>query len=188
MSRILKKNTISAPNSDKNDLDIVLLDARTKLPTPELGFSIKSQLGGASTLINASGATNFVYEILNKNMEIPKSKPLLINNSIRDSIAFLRKSEFIIVFRKVASNVFGSNLSLIDSQLSEHLAKIILSYYSKEATRFDDLLTLNFPLSNKQNNQPVYKIKEFMSNMASGMMPSQTWNGAIISLGRPIIS
>lgn len=183
MMRVLQKDFISAPNSDKKDLDLVILDIKTQQPTPELGFSIKSQLGGASTLINASGATNFIFEILDESMQVPKNPPTLFNDSIRDSINNLLKSKYRIIFSKVESEVFNRNLSLIDSNLSKHLAKMLLSYYSGVATKFVDLMYGEFPISDKQNEQPTHKIKEFMTTMASGMMPSKVWDGAITSLG-----
>jgi type II restriction enzyme len=187
MMRILQKDFISAPSSEKKDLDLIILDNKTKQPSPELGFSIKSQLGGASTLINASGATNFIFEILDKNMQIPKEAPELVNDSIRDSVKLLLKAEYNIVFNKVDNDIFNNNLCLIDSNLPQHIAKILLSYYSGDATRVIDLVDKNFPVSNKQNEQPVHKIKEFMTNMASGMMPSKVWDGIITSLGGLIL-
>ena len=41
-----------------------LEDQKTHIPTPFIGFSIKSQLSGAATLLNATAATNFKYEIV----------------------------------------------------------------------------------------------------------------------------
>ncbi|MBF0960527.1 MAG: HpaII family restriction endonuclease [Alloprevotella tannerae] len=43
-------------------MKIILHDRRTKINS-EMGFSIKSQLGGDSTLLNASQATNFNFKI-----------------------------------------------------------------------------------------------------------------------------
>ncbi|MDE7150577.1 MAG: HpaII family restriction endonuclease, partial [Bacteroidales bacterium] len=54
--------TLRASSSDKTDIRIILHDQRTKMDKT-MGFSIKSQLGGDSTLLNASCATNFVYRI-----------------------------------------------------------------------------------------------------------------------------
>ena len=53
-------HTLKGKSSDKTDIRIVLHDQRTRINS-ELGFSIKSQLGGNSTLLNASKATNFNY-------------------------------------------------------------------------------------------------------------------------------
>ena len=48
---------LKAPSKDKADIHIVIHDLRTNM-TPELGFSIKSQLGSPSTLLNPGGPTN----------------------------------------------------------------------------------------------------------------------------------
>ena len=61
MDRIYCKS-LKASSSDKTDIHIVLHDQRTKMNN-NMGFSIKSQLGSDSTLLNASGATNFTYFI-----------------------------------------------------------------------------------------------------------------------------
>lgn len=51
---------LKAPSKDKADIHIVIHDLRTNM-TPLLGFSIKSQLGSASTLLNAGVPTNILY-------------------------------------------------------------------------------------------------------------------------------
>ena len=61
MSRIYC-HSLKAKSSDKTDIKIILHDRRTKINS-EMGFSIKSQLGGNSTLLNASKATNFNFKI-----------------------------------------------------------------------------------------------------------------------------
>ena len=55
-------HSLKAKSSDKTDIRIILHDRRTKINS-EMGFSIKSQLGGDSTLLNASKATNFNFKI-----------------------------------------------------------------------------------------------------------------------------
>jgi hypothetical protein len=55
-------NTLKAQSSEKKDITLVVHDPITH-HEPALGFSIKSKLGGDSTLLNASGATNFIFKI-----------------------------------------------------------------------------------------------------------------------------
>ena len=57
-------SSIKAKSTVKTDIRVVIHDQRTGT-NPELGFSIKSQLGGASTLLNAGKTTNFIYKISN---------------------------------------------------------------------------------------------------------------------------
>lgn len=179
MMQTLQKEVIKASSYDKKDLDLVVLDIKTNQPSPEIGFSIKSQLGSPSTLINASKATNFTFEILDENMQVPKNLPKLHDKNVKDNMNLLLNSGFNVVFSKVDSETFQRNLSLIDSNLSVYLAKVLLSYYSRGANNFSDLVAINF----SNDKQPVHKIKEFLSIMALGMMPSIDWNGILTSLG-----
>ena len=63
--KMLKKlycSQIKANNQSKSDIVLMISD-RISATTPTLGFSIKSHVGSPPTLLNASGATNFVYKI-----------------------------------------------------------------------------------------------------------------------------
>ncbi len=183
MMQVLQKDVIKASSFDKKDLDLVILDVKTNKPSPEVGFSIKSQLGSPSTLINASKATNFTFEVLDNDMSVPKKLPKLHDKNVKDNINLLESLGFNIVFYKVDSEIFQNNLSLIDSNLPIYISKILLSYYSRGASNLSELVVLNFPDTNKQNKQPIHKIKEFLSIMALGMMPNTNWNGILTSLG-----
>ena len=183
MMQILQKEVIKASSYDKKDLDLVILDIKTNQPSPEVGFSIKSQLGSPSTLINASRATNFTFEILDKDMQVPKKLPKLQDKNVKDNINLLLNSGYNIIFNKVDSDTFQNNLLLIDSSMPAYISKILLSYYARGASNLSDLVALNFPTADKQSKQPTHKVKEFLSIMALGMMPNTDWNGILTSLG-----
>lgn len=53
---------IKAPSRDKTDIKMQIEDVFTNT-RQNVGFSIKSELGGAPTLLNASRATNFVFAV-----------------------------------------------------------------------------------------------------------------------------
>ena len=52
---------LTAPSSDKTDITMQIHDIQTEF-TPICGFSIKSEVGKAPTLINPSNATNFIFD------------------------------------------------------------------------------------------------------------------------------
>lgn len=54
--------TLKAKSTSKTDIRIVIHDQRIN-QTAELGFSIKSQVGNDSTILNAGKTTNFIYQI-----------------------------------------------------------------------------------------------------------------------------
>ena len=181
MMELLKKEIIKASSKDKKDLDLILLDIKTETPTPEVGFSIKSQLGSPSTLINASKATNFIYEVLDKDGNTPKSIPELHPKNIKDNISKLIELGYRIVFSKMESDTFHNNLTLVDSRLPEYVSSILLSFFSRGANTMSDLVEKSF--TGDAGKQPVHKIKEFLSVMALGMMPNTSWDGTLTSLG-----
>lgn len=183
MMKVLERRVIKASSSVKKDLDLVLLDVSTNQPTPKIGFSIKSQLGSPSTLVNASRATNFTFEVLDADMKVPTFLPELHPKNVKDNLSLLLKLGYKITFRKVDSENFQNNLLLIDSNLPMYLAKMLLSYYSRGASKFADLVAINFPEADSQSKQPTHKLKEFLSVMALGMMPDTSWNGIFTSLG-----
>ena len=183
MLTTLQKRTIKASSFDKNDLDLVLIDLKTSLPSPEIGFSIKSQLGSPSTLVNASKATNFTFEIFDEKMNIPANLPVLHDKNVKDNISLLLERGYKIIFKKIDSEIFQNNLTLIDSNLPVYISKLILSYYSRGGSTLTELVELNFPNTETSNRQPIFKIKEFLSIMALGMMPNTNWNGILTSLG-----
>lgn len=61
--QIIKCSKVKADSFDKSDITLVLHDCKT-YRNETFGFSIKSRLGGSSTLLNAGKPTNFVFEVL----------------------------------------------------------------------------------------------------------------------------
>lgn len=84
--------SLKAKSTVKSDIRIVIHDQRTGT-TPELGFSIKSQLGGASTLLNAGKTTNFIYKIEGSNItdkEISEINVIDSRSKIKDRIEVIK--------------------------------------------------------------------------------------------------
>lgn len=175
---LLQRRWIKASSKKKKDIDLVILDSLTKAPTPILWFSIKSQLWTASTLLNASKATNFIYEVLDQDWNIPTNLPVLHDKNVKDNICLLRKNGFRIAFRNIESETFEKNIGLIDSNLANSIATIMLSYYSRNGTKIADLTEIEY----HGNDQVKHKIKEFIAIMALWMMPNTEWDWILTTL------
>src|SRR5690606_33751668 len=114
-------------SSVKSDIRIVIHDQRTGT-TPELGFSIKSQLGGASTLLNAGRTTNFIYKVADVvlgDQQIQSINGINTNSKIKDRIEKIRELSGTLNFTQTESSIFGNNLTLIDSALPKIFAEIV---------------------------------------------------------------
>ena len=170
---------ISAASSDKTDITMQIHDVHTGYD-PICGFSIKSELGSAPTLLNASGATNFVYEvrgITDEDME--RVNAIDSKTKILDRIADIMNHGEMRYIR-VANDNFSSNLMLIDSYMDNIIADMLLAFYQNKATDCKSLVDLveeMNPLGYPHRGFYEYKFKKFLCSVALGMMPSKTWDG-----------
>jgi len=187
--------SLKAKSSVKSDIRVVIHDQRTST-TPELGFSIKSQLGGASTLLNAGKTTNLIYRI--KSPKLSKSQISEINainsrSKIKDRLEQINENSEGLEFVRTESSVFGNNLTLIDSLLPSLISQIVYQFYSSTNSKTVDLLdvvTALNPLNfDTESNHPFYsyKIKRFLTDIALGMMPSKVWTGELDATGGYLI-
>lgn len=184
-------HSLKARSTVKSDIRIVIHDQRTST-NPELGFSIKSQLGGASTLLNAGKTTNFIYSISDvalTNEQILEINAIETRCKIRDRINKLYEFRGNLQFKKTENSVFENNLILIDSSLPKIISEILLLYFTSNNSKISDLVEqvskvnpLQYNLNNKHPFYP-YKIKRFLTDIALGMMPSKVWTGELDATG-----
>ena len=184
-------SSLKARSSVKSDIRIVIHDLRNGT-LPELGFSIKSQIGEASTLMNAGRTTNFVYKIENVYLtdnQIETINAIETSSKIKDRIERIHEYSGNLHFIDTESSIFGNNLTLIDSSLSLILAEILHLFFTSSYSKMRDLVNIiseSNPLRyNLATNHPfyTYKIKRFLTDIALGMMPSKVWTGELDSTG-----
>ena len=187
-------SSLKASSTVKTDITIIIHDERTN-QTPQLGFSIKSQLGNPSTLLNAGKTTNFKYEIMG---DISQEDIARINNinsrsKIKDKIEGVRELGGKFQFVATEQNIFSNNLVLIDSQLPELLADLVFEFYHSPYSKVTDLVKviekrniLGFDDSSGHQFY-TYKVKRFLTDVALGMMPSKVWSGKYDATGGYLI-
>ena len=171
---------LAAPSSDKTDITMQIHDINTGY-SPVCGFSIKSEIGNAPTLINATGATNFVYEIEGLDDEqIDSINAIDTKTKIRDRMNRIFGEASSVKFVKVNSDVFANNLMLIDSRLHEIVAESLVVHYRdglgkcrEVVNALEETNPLGFPSSGFYE----YKFKELLCCAALGMTPATVWDG-----------
>ena len=199
--QIINCLSLKAASSVKTDITIVVHDQRTGLQ-PSLGFSIKSQLGSPSTLLNAGETTNFIYKIegdlLSKqdveyvnSLFVKRGKKL--SKDIKGRIKTIYEKKAKLSFVNTQKQIFSNNLILIDSLLLQILASILLQFASSNYSSLLDLVTITEkenPLKFDTTNKHLfysYKIKRFLTDIALGMMPSKVWTGEYEATGGYLI-
>ena len=191
----IKCISLKAGSSVKSDINIIIHDLRTN-QQPLLGFSIKSQIGNPSTLLNAGKTTNFIYKIdgieLN-NEEIKSINTIDTKNKIKDRIIALLKKGARFNFLGTEQKIFSNNLTLIDSLLPKIISEIVFAFYTEKYSTTSSLVEyiqaknpLKFDISNDHKFYS-YKIKRFLTDIALGMMPSKVWSGQYDATGGYLI-
>ena len=166
----------------KNDITIQIEDPKTFL-RPTLGFSIKSQLGGPSTLVNASNATNISYTLSNK-ISKEEITHLVSQSKFSEKFRYLEKLGIETSFDKIDNKNFNANLQTIDSNFPKIISEILLLYYQsgKASENTVENFTKEIAKKNPLNfdlsvNSEMYQmmIKRFLLEYALGMRAGEVW-------------
>jgi len=187
--------TLKAKSTSKTDIRIEIHDQRIN-QNAELGFSIKSQLGGEATLLNAGKTTNFIYQVLDfkptKN-EIEYINKIDSKSKIKDRIEVIKSKGGYLKFVSLEQDIFKNNLVLIDSLLPNIVAEILNTFFTTSLSSTKDLI------ENINKNNPInydtqfahtfyeYKMKRFLTDVALGMTPSKVWTGVYDATGGYLI-
>lgn len=173
-------NRLTAPSSDKTDITMQIHDIQTEF-TPICGFSIKSELGNAPTLINATGATNFIYEVQGlSDKQINDINSIETKTKIKDRMSRIFSEAASVEFIKVNSEIFDRNLMMVDTRFPELVAYALVYHYR------DGINDCNEILNNMEKYDPMrfkftefykFKFKKFLCYSALGMTPNTVWDG-----------
>jgi len=189
LARILHCSSIKAPSADKADIVASIRDRSTGLDEGA-GFSVKSLVGGASTLLNAGKTTNFVYEVDGVPHEILDVVNAVEGRSkIRDRVERVHKEGGSFRFLAMKEPIFERNLRKIDTMLPEFLAEMVFKFYCGKGSSIPDLteiLAQNTDFSMRFALSAVdfeYKLKQLLVSIALGLVPSKLWNGLMLAHG-----
>jgi len=185
---------VKSDSSTKRDITIILQDVKTGTRS-EIGFSIKSRLGAASTLLNPGKTTNFTFSVSGNTdrYTIDSINQIDTYSKVRDRISKIKSDGMNLEYTGMQNSSFESNLQLIDGDLPQILSNMILYYYSGDATTVSELVLLlqkrNPCGYNLDENHPFYsyKIKHLLTDIALGMTPSSVWTGEFNASGGYII-
>lgn len=186
---------IKASNTTKSDISGIIYDRFSESNKEKfLGFSIKSMIGGASTLLNAGKTTNFIYKISGLNHSlIQEINKINTKSKIQDRINAIKKYWGSLEFYDVSKKEFKINLKKIDTIFHIFLAQMLLEFFSWRANKVSELVKLlaqNNELKRQYDlnlSDYEFKVKNFLISIALWMMPSKVWDGFTEANGGYII-
>lgn len=201
--RLLGIGSRKAAAGHKSDLILRVSSPVYEGETLELGFSIKSEIGGMPTLLNA-GATQFQYRIsepegvsaMAVQEGIPRSRGKDFPGPMK-LLPALKDRGFRVQFEKVVDSTFEQNLKMIDTAFPVMLAAVLVHAYAEEETNFERLLgsesltaqlASQLGLSRSAVGKVLrHKIKDLLRQSALGMNPGTEWDGEVQAHGGWIV-
>lgn len=174
---------LKAPSRDKSDIQIVIHDLRTNM-TPQLGFSIKSQLGSPSTLLNAGITTNITYRVCGDNITDMDIETI---NAVHDHLPrmqALMDKGYRLEYADIEHTTFKNNLLFLDACMPQFVAACLIcdslpnsTSAIKEAV---EIVAKQNPFNFKGKNILAFyehKMKVLLLDAALGMTPAKEWTG-----------
>jgi len=171
---------IKAPSTDKTDISMQIEDIHTSY-IRNVGFSIKSELGNAPTLLNAGKTTNFIYKIRGIAPEQAEKINIIdTKTKIVDRMKAIIQAGGTIEYFNMNHQGFKRNLMMIDTSMPQILGNILLYRYNEGVSKCTDLLKMTVerdPLQYNDDRMYEYKFKKFLCACALGMKPAKVWDG-----------
>lgn len=183
--------SIKAKSSDKADIRIVIHNLATGTK-PEVGYSIKSKLGGDSSLINSNkDASNFIFKI--EGITDEQMRHINSLNKFKQKFEYIQSVGGSWRFLRVSGETLRDNLILLDLGLDKIVAACIEKYYTGKGSDLSVITRMvarEDPLHiNNSEHQPMYeyKMKQFLLAFALGMTVSSPWYGTFSANGGYIV-
>lgn len=174
---------LKASSMDKADIHIVIHDLRTNMK-PLLGFSIKSQLGSASTLLNATEATNIRYLIVGGNMSDAEIKSINEIEGHLPRMEYLLEKGYNLKYSDIEHSIFKNNLLFLDTCMPEFVASCLICDSMPNSTSkicdAVEIVAQQNPFGFTGSNVTAFyehKMKVLLLDTALGMTPAKEWNG-----------
>ncbi len=184
--------SVKAGNGKKSDIVAIIQD-RIKEAEPQLGFSVKSMIGGSSTLFNASQDTNFIFKVTGFSGDIKKVNSIKTKSKIRDRLSKIISSGGQLSFVSVAGEKFDTNLRNIDSSFPKIMAQMLMEFFLGKGSLLSDLVKIlaeNEVLKKEFGSSVLgyeIKMKRFLDAAALGMVSNTEWNGLSEAQGGYIV-
>lgn len=175
---------IKQKSEKKADIVMQVHDVNTGY-SPVVGYSIKSDIGAAPTLLNASKGTRVSFEITGlPDEDIERINAINTKNKLKDRMAAICSKTDKVTFAGIDisrdGDTFENNLIMIDSLMPQLYGEIVLEHYksgNSDCKEVLDKVAEDNPLHYKRKENYSYKFKKLLCTSALGMVPATEWSG-----------
>ena len=177
----------------KTKADITLSFRQDAIAYEDEGIGVKSHFGASPTLLNASGSTNFIYQIVDlaeaaltqivdQTQYYDANKKLKVR--LKERIQGIYEAGGQLVFVKCENPTYEDTLKMVDSCMPAILSEALLGYFKKDHINLVDY-TAN--LASPINQQYACRLKDFVKSTMFGIFPNKAWDGILTANGCVVV-
>jgi DNA (cytosine-5)-methyltransferase 1 len=175
--------------------DIVLDIENETIQKANEGFGIKSYLGAKPTLLNASGNTNFIFEIHNLPLaKVDEVNSISTRTKIKDRIAKMKSYGASLRYLKAEKDTMNDNLKMVDSAMPEILGYVLIAFYEHRISKITDILDylctqtdILKALKIDDKEMLESKLKKFLVDILLGFFAGKKWDATYESGGTIVV-
>ena len=179
---------LKTKGTSKEKADITL-DFHDEIHHINQGVSIKSFLGSSPTLLNASSATNFIYELTGLAAgDVDTVNAISSHSKIKDRLAKISELGGRFHFITCENKTYESNLRKADSAMPEILAGALLAFFKKESSnRLCEYSPSNATAHKLSADEVHCRLRDFVKYTIFGIFPNTAWNGELSANGAILV-
>jgi DNA (cytosine-5)-methyltransferase 1 len=171
--------------------DIVLDIINDRINKKEEGFGIRSYLGSKPTLLNASGNTNFIFEVKGIDpIRLDEINAIETKTKLKDRIEFIEKLSGSLNYIGAEKETMEYNLKMTDSLMPNIVGELLLSFYQKRISKISEIVDeidhnqiLNKEINYGDKQSLEVKIKKLLVDVLLGFFAGTKWSGDYESNG-----
>lgn len=180
----LKIDHVKGGNSNQK-ADILLDISHQDFAKQNERFGIKSYLGNKPTLLNASGNTNFIFEVQGLSVtKIDEINQINTRTKLKDRLDAIEKQGGTLVYKGAEKATMAYNLKLSDSLMPEIIGEVLMIFYKKRIVSISDIVDA-IEVNQQRNRRIDYgdiislkvKIKNFLIDALLGFFAGTKWDG-----------
>ncbi|MDD2774646.1 MAG: HpaII family restriction endonuclease [Gallionella sp.] len=185
-TELLQLTKTKGTSGDKADFHLDFEEGN--LLFADQGIGIKSFLGANPTLINASQATNFIYEISGLNPDaVDDINHIETKSKIKDRILAILNAGGQFHFYGCENKTYESNLRKVDTAMPSMMADALLAFFRKKITKY----LAEYPKTCLAASDDVtvvhIRLRDFIQYSMLGIFPNQTWDGNLSANGALVV-
>jgi len=181
--------------TSKQKADIVLDITHKTFVKKNEGFGIKSYIGAKPTLLNASGNTNFMFEIIGlDSTKISEINQISTKTKLKDRIEAIIENGGSFRYLKAEKDTMNYNLKMVDSILPEIIGYMLIAFYGDRISKVSDIVEhlsqntdILTSLDIDDKTMLISKLKKFLVDILLGFFAGTKWNGSYESNGTIVV-